>query len=225
MGNRSRSQLKRLPSRGRYDENSVNEVLDSGFLAHIGFSTGSQPFVIPTLYGRQGSALFMHGSTASRMLKMLTAGVSVCATVTLVDGLVLARSAFNHSMNYRSAIIFGTAHLVEGEEKLLGLQIISDHLLPGRWQDLRLPSAKELKATSVLRMEVEEASVKVRQGPVLDDEVDYSLPHWAGVVPLRSCWSEPIADPRLEPHTALPEYLGRFVKGRELGGMALRNIE
>jgi nitroimidazol reductase NimA-like FMN-containing flavoprotein (pyridoxamine 5'-phosphate oxidase superfamily) len=212
MDKRSRARLKRLPHRGRYDEAALHEVLDAGFLAHMGFLVDHHPFVIPTLYGRQNNALFLHGSAASRMVRALAVGVPVCATVTLVDGLVLARSAFNHSMNYRSAVVFGTAHLLEGEDKLSGLKVISEHLVAGRWQDVRPPSRKELKATSVLRMTIEEASVKVRQGPVLDDEADYSLPYWAGVVPLKINWSKPIGDSRLKPETPLPAYLKSFVE-------------
>ena len=207
----ARARLRRLPTRAQYDETSIHRILDAGFLAHVGFLVGSQPFVIPTLYGRHESTIFLHGSAASRMLKNLAVGVPVCATVTLVDGLVLARSAFNHSMNYRSVMMFGTARLVDGTEKLLGLKVISEHLLAGRWSDVRPPSAKELRATSVLQMTIEEASAKVRRGPVLDDETDYSLPHWAGVLPASVGWQYPIADSRLSPDLVMPAYLQRLI--------------
>ena len=207
MVSTARAQLRRLPNRAQYDEISIHRILDAGFLAHIGFLVDSQPFVIPTLYGRHKNTIFLHGSAASRMLKDLAAGVAVCATVTLVDGLVLARSAFNHSMNYRSVVMFGTARSVEDTEKLFGLKVIAEHLLPGRWSDVRPPSIKELKATAVLRMTIEEASAKVREGPVHDDEADYSLPHWAGIVPAEHGWKTPVSDSRLSRKVELPSYL------------------
>ncbi len=215
--NTARAQLRRLPKRAQYDESSIHRILDAGFLAHIGLLVDSQPFVIPTLYGRRENTIFLHGSAASRMLKNLRTGVAVCATVTLVDGLVLARSAFNHSMNYRSVVIFGTARLVEGGEKLVGLEVISEHLLAGRWRDVRPPSIKELKATAVLQMTIEEASAKVREGPVLDDEADYSLPHWAGIVPAEHGWKNPVPDLRLSPNVELPRYLRSLMKRKSSG--------
>jgi uncharacterized protein len=217
-----RTQLRRLPKRAQYDEESIYRILDAGFIAHVGFLIESQPFVIPTLYGRNGNTIFLHGSAASRMLKTLAKGAAVCATVTLVDGLVLARSAFNHSMNYRSVVMFGTARLVEGGDKLLGLKVISEHLLPGRWDDVRKPSAKELKATSVLYMQIEEASAKVRQGPVLDDEADYSFPAWAGIVPAEHGWKDPLRDARLAPNVELPAYLRNLVQIHGTGNAANR---
>ncbi len=212
MSNTARARLRRLPKRAQYDEGSIHRILDAGFLAHVGFLIDSQPVVIPTLYGRSDNTLFLHGSAASRMLRNLATGVAVCATVTLVDGIVLARSAFNHSMNYRSVVVFGSARLVEGEEKLTGLKVISEHLLEGRWSDVRPPSTRELKATTVLQMTIEDASAKVRQGPVIDDEVDYSLPHWAGIVPAQCGWKDPIADARLSPKVEIPGYLQRLIK-------------
>jgi nitroimidazol reductase NimA-like FMN-containing flavoprotein (pyridoxamine 5'-phosphate oxidase superfamily) len=212
MVNTARAQLRRLPNRAQYDESSIRRILDAGFLAHIGFLVDSQPFVIPTLYGRHENTIFFHGSTASRMLKNLAAGVAICATVTLVDGLVLARSAFNHSMNYRSVVMFGTARPVEDSEKLLGLEVISEHLLAGRWSDVRPPSIKELKATAVLRMTIEDASAKAREGPVQDDEADYSLPHWAGIVPAQHGWKNPVPDSRLSPNVELPRYLRTLIR-------------
>jgi nitroimidazol reductase NimA-like FMN-containing flavoprotein (pyridoxamine 5'-phosphate oxidase superfamily) len=167
-----------------------------------------QPFVIPTLYGRDGEKLYLHGSAASRMLRELQTGVAACVTVTLVDGLVLARSAFHHSMNYRSVVAFGTARKIEDQAaKTRALHVISDHLIEGRWRDVRGPTEKELKATSVLEFAIEEASAKVRKGPPLDDEEDYSLPVWAGVLPLKVAAADPVADPRLPADVEVPEYL------------------
>lgn len=164
----------------------IHAILDAGFLAHVGFQTNNQPFVIPTLYGRDGDKLYLHGSAASRMLGELETGISACVNVTLVDGLVLARSAFHHSMNYRSVVAFGTARKInEPEQKMHALRIISEHLIAGRWNDVRTPTEKELKATSVLEFAIEEASAKIRTGPPLDDEEDYSLPIWAGILPLQ----------------------------------------
>jgi nitroimidazol reductase NimA-like FMN-containing flavoprotein (pyridoxamine 5'-phosphate oxidase superfamily) len=191
----------------------IHEILDAGFLAHVGFLVAGQPFVIPTLYGREGDKLYLHGSAASRMLHELETGVPVCVTVTLVDGLVLARSAFHHSMNYRCVVAFGTARrIVEPDVKVLALRVISEHMIAGRWNDVRGPSEKELKATAVLEFVMEEASAKVRTGPPLDDEEDYSLPVWAGVVPLRMETATPVPDPRLSDGVEAPEYALRYQK-------------
>jgi hypothetical protein len=208
-----RSQLRRLPKRGSHESAVIHEILDAGFLAHVGFNVAGQPFVIPTLYGRDGDKLYLHGSAASRMLRELEAGVPACVTVTLIDGLVLARSAFHHSMNYRSVVAFGTARkIVDPEQKILALRVISEHLIAGRWNDVRGPNEKELKATAVLELVMEEASAKVRSGPPLDDEEDYELPVWAGVLPLRMEAETPIADPRLSHSIEPPEYALRYQK-------------
>src|SRR6202047_161717 len=181
-----RTRLAREADRAVYDREAAYGILDEGFLCHVGFVADGQPFVIPTSYGRKDANLYIHGSAASRMLRQMKEGVAVCITVTLLDGLVLARSVFNHSMNYRSVVILGTATLVDDpEEKLAALRILSEHILPGRWDDSRQPNERELKATSVLRVPIEEFSAKVRKGPVVDDEEDYSFPTWAGVVPLK----------------------------------------
>ena len=182
-----RTRVVRLPKRAVYDRDAVNRILDEAFLCHVGFvaSSDSQPFVIPTLYGRDGDTLYLHGSAASRMLRNLAQGVPVCVTVTLVDGLVLARAAFHHSMNYRSVVILGTATLVvDPAEKLAALSTIVEHIIPNRWDDSRLPNEKELKATSVLRLPINEFSAKVRVGPPVDDAEDDSFPTWAGVIPM-----------------------------------------
>ncbi len=193
-----RTRVVREPQRGVYDRESAYKILDEGFICHVGFVHNGQPFVIPTSYGRSGDELYIHGSAASRMLRTLDQGVSVCVTVTLLDGLVMARSIFNHSMNYRSVVVLGTATLITApEEKLEALRVLSEHLIPGRWNVVRQPNEKELKATSVLRLPITEFSAKVRQGPVIDDEEDYAFPTWAGVVPVRNIWGPPIDDERL----------------------------
>ena len=206
-----RSQLRRLPGRGSHEREVVYSILDAGLLAHVGFQTGGQPFVIPTLYGREGDTLYLHGSAASRMLNELAAGVPACVNVTIVDGLVLARSAFHHSINYRSVVVFGTARKIEETAgKTRALSVISEHVIAGRWQDVRRPSEKELQATTVLALSIEEASAKVRQGPPLDDEEDYALPVWAGVVPLKLEPQAAVPDLRLAQGIAIPPYVLRW---------------
>jgi len=203
-----RTKLGRLPNRGSHEPETVHAILDAAFLAHVVFQMGVQPFVIPTLYGREADTLYLHGSAASRMLRGLDTGIPACVCVTIVDGLVLARSAFHHSMNYRSVVAFGTARQIEGaEEKTRALRIISEHVIAGRWSDVRGPSDKELKATAVLEFSIEEASAKIRTGPPLDDEEDYSLPVWAGVLPLRMEAKTPVPDPRLAASIKLPPYV------------------
>jgi len=206
-----RARLRRLPNRGSHELEAIHAVLDAGFLAHVGFCINGQPFVIPTLYGRDEEKLYMHGSAASRMLRELDTGVPACVNVTLVDGLVLARSAFHHSMNYRSVVAFGTARKIDDpERKNEALRLISEHLIAGRWEDVRGPNEKELKATGVIEFTIEEASAKVRTGPPMDDEEDYALPVWAGVLPLRLEPQQPIPDLRLPPKTSVPEYVRKY---------------
>src|SRR6266436_2159483 len=172
-----RTELRRIPDRGSHDWATINQILDTGFLAHVGFCVDGQPFVIPTLYGRDGERLYLHGSAASRMLGELEIGIPACITVTLVDGLVLSRSAFDHSMNYRSVVAFGRAtRIVDSAEKIEALRVISEHLIPGRWAEVRSPSGSELKATTVLEFFIDEVSSKIRSGPPLDDESDYEWP-------------------------------------------------
>lgn len=208
----ARTRVVREPDRGVYDRETLNSILDEGFLCHIGFVVDGQPYVIPTSYGRDGDVLYVHGSAASRMLRNLTQGIPVCVTVTLLDGLVMARSIFNHSMNYRSVVILGTASLVDDpEEKLKALRALSEHILPKRWDDVRQPNEKELKATSALRIPIEEFSAKVRTGPPIDDEPDYSFPTWAGVIPLEMHSGTPIRDQRCEHE--LPQYLRNYRRG------------
>ena len=203
-----RTKVRRLPARGSNEWKDICDILDAGFLAHVGFVVENQPFVIPTLYGRNDQTLYLHGSAASRMLRELSEGIPACVTVTLVDGLVLARSAFHHSMNYRSVMAFGIARkLIDDKEKEEALRVISERVIAGRWQDVRLPTTKELKATTVLALELEEASAKVRSGPPKDDDDDYSLPIWAGVVPLALERKQAIADPLLTHDLAIPDYI------------------
>lgn len=205
-----RTEFRRLPGRGSHELETINAILDAGFLAHVGFCVDNQPYVIPTLYGRDGEKLYLHGSAASRMLGRLETGILGCIAVTLVDGLVLARSAFHHSMNYRSVVAFGTAHRIdEPAHKTRALRIISEHLIAGRWNDVRNPSEKELKATAVLEFSIEEASAKIRTGPPLDDEEDYSLPVWAGILPVSLEARPPIPDSRLPDDIEVPEYVLR----------------
>jgi nitroimidazol reductase NimA-like FMN-containing flavoprotein (pyridoxamine 5'-phosphate oxidase superfamily) len=203
-----RTRLVREAERAVYDREAVYRILDEGFLCHVGFVVDGQPFVIPTSYGRKDASLYIHGSAASRMLRNLKEGLPVCITVTLLDGLVLARSIFNHSMNYRSVVVLGKATLVDRPtEKLEALRLLSEHIIPGRWADSRQPNERELKQTSVLRVPIEEFSAKVRTGPPIDDEEDYSFPTWAGVVPLETIPAAPISDQRLDRKIAVPGYL------------------
>jgi len=209
-----RTRVVREPQRAVYDRDALNQILDEAFVCHVGFVADGQPYVIPTSYGRAADVLYIHGSAASRMLRHLNQGVPVCVTVTLVDGLVLARSVFNHSMNYRSVVILGTATLVDDPaEKLAALRALSEHILPQRWDDSRLPNEKELKATSVLRLPINEFSAKVRVGPPVDDEEDYSFPTWAGVIPLEMTSGAPIPDDRCEQE--LPAYLKNYVRKKK----------
>jgi nitroimidazol reductase NimA-like FMN-containing flavoprotein (pyridoxamine 5'-phosphate oxidase superfamily) len=194
----ARTRVRRLPKRGTYERETLDAILDETFFCHLGFVHEGQPFVIPTLHGRDGDTVYVHGSAASRALRTLARGAPVCLTATLVDGLVLARSAFHHSANYRSAMILGAATLIEQPaEKLRALKIVSEHVIPGRWDEVRLPNRRELKATTVLALPIDEYSAKIRTGPPGDDEEDYALDVWAGVVPLELRAGVPDADPLL----------------------------
>lgn len=193
-----RTTIKRLPKRALHDKVQIEAILDEGFLCHVGFVADGQPYVIPTGYVRVEEKLYFHGSAASRMLRQLDQGVDVCITVTLVDGFVLARSVFHHSMNYRSVVILGKAHLVtDRNEKLEALHSYTNNIAPGRWEEARQPNEQELKSTSVMVMQLEEVSAKVRTGPPLDEEEDYGLPVWAGHVPIRMRAGEPVPDSRI----------------------------
>jgi len=210
----TRSTVRRMPERGSHDWQAIWKILSEGLIASVGFCVGSQPFVIPTLYGSDGDNLYLHGSAASRMLRELDAGVPACVTVTIVDGLVLARSAYHHSINYRSVVAFGTAKtIVDAEQKVRGLRLISDHVVPGRWSQVRPPSEKELKATAVLSFTIEEASAKVRSGPPVDEPADYELPVWAGVMPLRMMAGDAIPSADMKEYIEIPEYLSQYARG------------
>jgi nitroimidazol reductase NimA-like FMN-containing flavoprotein (pyridoxamine 5'-phosphate oxidase superfamily) len=211
----ARTRVVREAERGVYDRGTVYCILDEGFIGHVGFVVDGQPFVIPTAYGRSGDTLYVHGSAASRMLRNLDQGVPVCLTVTVLDGLVLARSIFNHSMNYRSVVILGTATAVQNPaEKLKALQLLSEHILHGRWADARYPNERELKATLVLRVPIDEFSAKVRQGPPVDDEEDYGFRTWAGVIPLTMLPGSPIPDPLCDPGIPIPYYVSGYSRKR-----------
>jgi nitroimidazol reductase NimA-like FMN-containing flavoprotein (pyridoxamine 5'-phosphate oxidase superfamily) len=210
-----RTTLKRLPKRGVYDREAVYNILNEGLICHVGFAVDAQPFVIPTGYARINDRLFIHGSQASRMLRTLAGGIDVCINVTLLDGLVLARSAFHHSMNYRSVVILGHASLVEDKQaQLAALRAFSDHIIPGRWNDqIRQPNDQELKMTTVLSVPLDEVSAKVRTGPPLDDEDDYSLGVWAGVLPMRIVAGAPVNDPLLPETIKPPGYAVSYHRG------------
>jgi nitroimidazol reductase NimA-like FMN-containing flavoprotein (pyridoxamine 5'-phosphate oxidase superfamily) len=211
----ARTRLVREADRAVYDRAAAYKILDEGFICHVGFVADGQPFVIPTGYGRVDDNLYIHGSAASRMLRRVDEGIAVCVTVTLLDGLVLARSIFNHSMNYRSVVILGTARAVnDPKEKLEALRLLSEHILPGRWVESRQPNEKELKATSVMRLPIEEFSAKVRQGPAVDDEEDYAFSTWAGVIPLNLVAGEPVDDARLMPGLRPPGYARDYTRKR-----------
>lgn len=211
----TRTRVVREPQRAVYDREEVYRILDEAFLCHVGFSVDGQPFVIPTSYGRKDANLYIHGSAASRMLRQMKDAVPVCITVTLLDGLVLARSIFNHSMNYRSVVILGKATLVEDpKEKLEGLKVLSDHILPRRWEDSRQPNEQELKATSLLRVPIQEFSAKVRTGPPIDDAEDMNFPAWAGVLPLEIKAGAPISDEQLDAGIHVPTYLQPYSRVR-----------
>jgi nitroimidazol reductase NimA-like FMN-containing flavoprotein (pyridoxamine 5'-phosphate oxidase superfamily) len=211
----ARTRLVREADRAVYDRAAAYKILDEGFICHVGFVVDGQPFVIPTGYGRVGDNLYIHGSAASRMLRRVDEGIAVCVTVTLLDGLVLARSIFNHSMNYRSVVILGTAVAVnDAKEKFEALRLLSEHILPGRWVESRPPNEKELKATLVMRLPIQEFSAKVRQGPPVDDETDYAFPTWAGVIPLEMVAGKPVNDPRLDPARELPLYASQYSRKR-----------
>jgi len=208
-----RFQVRRVPQRALYERAEIDPILDAGCICHVGFVEGDQPFVIPTIYGRDGDRLFLHGSPGSRLLRVARSGAPLCITVTHLDGLVLARSLFHHSMNYRSAVVFGRgAEVTDPDERLHGLRVISEQACPGRWNDAREANAEELRQTMVVAVTIEDASGKVRTGPPVDDEEDYALPHWAGVLPVRLTADDPIPDPRLPDHIAPPGYLQTYFR-------------
>lgn len=207
----ARNRVRRQPKRGHYDRKSVNAIIDEALVCHVGFAVDGVPTVIPTLHARRGGELLLHGARTSRLIRHVADGNPVSVAVTLIDGIVFARSVFNHSMNYRSVVLHGTGHLLESDDdKLSALEAFSEHIARGRWADARLPTRKELKGTSVLSIPIELAAAKIRSGPPMDDDEDYALPIWAGVVPLSLRPGKPIPDPRLGHDVTVPGYLRRY---------------
>ena len=210
-----RVRVRRKPERGRYDRGTVEAILDEALICHVGFTVDGQPYVIPTIHARRDDVLYLHGSTASRMLRTVGDGVRVCVTATIVDGLVLARSVFDHSLNYRSAVVLGRAvPVTQDDEKIEALRAVVEHIAPGRWGEARTPTPSELKQTTVLRLGLAEASAKVRSGPPRDEPEDYQLPIWAGVVPLSLAAGDPWDDPDLAPGIPRPAWLASYHRGR-----------
>ena len=210
------NRLKRKPERGHYDRETIYQILDEAFICHVGFVENKQPYVIPINFARVGDSILLHGAKASRLLKHIGDGHPVCVEVTLVDGLVLARSVFHHSLNYRSVVLFGTGRLVEeAQEKIMALEAIAEHIIPGRWREARLPNSKELNATSVVSISIDQASAKVRSGPPIDDEVDYALPIWAGVLPLLEMPLLPVRDELMTQDIATPGSVTKYSRKRK----------
>lgn len=205
-----RTRLDRYPARGKHDFETIAAILDEGFFCHVGFVQNGQPYVIPTGYGREGRTLYIHGSASSRMLNQASNEIPICVTVTLVDGLVLARSAFHSSVNYRSVVILGSAERVTGDDKLRALKVIVDQIVPGRWDSMRPVKQQELDDTTVLRMEIVESSAKIRSGPPADDEEDYALPIWAGTLEFEPLSASPKPDPRLQTGLPVPEHAKQY---------------
>jgi len=208
----SLNRIKREPQRGHYDRETIYPILDEAIIAHVGFAEKDQPFVIPINFARIGDTLVLHGANSSRLIKHIQAGLPVCVEVTLLDGLVLARSVFNHSVNYRSVIVFGTGRIVEEKEKMAALEAITEHLIPGRWREVRLPNRKEMNATSVVSIKIDLASAKMRSGPPVDDKADYGLPTWAGVIPLQETALPPVRDLLMTQDLPAPEYVSRYTR-------------
>lgn len=207
----ARTRIKRLPKRGHYDRETLYRILDEALICHVGFVENQQPYVIPINFARMDDSIVLHGAKANRLLKHVEDGHPICVEATIVDGLVLARSIFHHSMNYRSAIVFGKGQLIQDEqEKLSALRAVTEHLIPGRWQEARLPNRKELNATSVVSIKIDEASAKVRTGPAVDEEEDYALPVWAGILPLQEMPSLPVRDEVQSEDIPLPDYVARY---------------
>lgn len=216
FANVDKNRIKRLPERGHYDRETIYGILDEALICHVGFVEDGQPYVIPINFARVGDTIVLHGAKASRLLKHIEAGHPVCVEATIVDGLVLARSVFHHSVNYRSVVLFGRGHAVEEEhEKRLALEAITEHLIPGRWQEARLPSPKELNATRVVLIPIDEASAKIRMGPAVDEQEDYALPVWAGILPLAEKSLVPIQDERLPADIPLPEYIAGYSRNQK----------
>jgi len=210
-----RNRVRRVPKRGQYDKDTIYRILDEGLVCHVGLVEDGQPVVIPMNYARRDDTVILHGAPASRLVQYVQAGHPVCVTVTLLDGLVLARSVYHHSMNYRSAVVFGRGRLIEAEkEKLAALEVLTEHILPGRWQVARRPNRQELDATAVVSIAIESASAKVRTGPPADDEDDYQLPVWAGILPIQQHALTPVNDPRLRKDIPIPQSVSNYRRTR-----------
>jgi len=208
----TRSRIRRLPKRGVYDKASIYQIIDAGMICHVSFVYEQQPYIIPTLYARQNNQLILHGASTSRMMMHLATGAPAAIAITHVDGMVLARSVFNHSINYRSVVLFGCGRLpVDENEEWEALRILTEHILPGRWDDVRKPNPVEMKATSVVIFDIDDASAKVRTGPPGDEEEDYALPVWAGVIPFQTVYGTPEPDSRLDSSIQMPDYLKKFI--------------
>ena len=211
------NRLRRIPERGIYDKETIYQIIDDALICHVGLVQDGRPFVIPTLHARRDDEILLHGATTSRLIRHAQAGNQLCLTFTHVDGIVLARSVFHHSINYRSVVLFGQGQLVQGDQANMdALEQFTERLLPGRWDDARSPNAKELKATSIVAISIESASAKVRSGEPGDDEEDYALPHWAGVLPVRQEVGSPEPDGRLADDTPLPDYIADYILSRNL---------
>jgi uncharacterized protein len=208
MKNLSKIEVSRLPKRANYDTSVIHSILDAGLFCHISYCVDNQPFIIPTGYCRIENQLYIHGSVGSHFLRALVAGVQVCVAVSLLDGIVLARSAFHHSVNYRSVVFFGQTRLVEDEaEKWLALEKFTEHIIPGRWDEIRQPNESEMRKTMIIAISIDEASAKIRDGNVNDEESDYDMEVWAGVLPLTLKPQDPIADPLLKEGINVPDYI------------------
>jgi nitroimidazol reductase NimA-like FMN-containing flavoprotein (pyridoxamine 5'-phosphate oxidase superfamily) len=211
-----RTKVKRLPKRAFYDIETIYKILDDTFVCHVGFEIGGQVYIIPVNYGRKDNQIFIHGSKKSRMFKLFEHGKDICISVSLIDGIVLARSAFHHSVNYRSVVIFANpVKIVNENEKSKALKAIFDHIMPGRWEDVRKPNKKELEATSVFSFKIDEASAKIRNGPVADEKEDLDLNIWAGILPLKTVSAEPVKDVDLDDSILIPEYINVFERKKE----------
>jgi len=209
------NQVKRHPERGAYDKESIYQIIDEALICHVAFVLDDEPFVIPTLHARYEDSILLHGASSSRLMRHLESGQPVSLAFTLVDGLVLARSVFSHSINYRSVVVFGRGQKVAGAaEKMVALERFTERIMPDRWADARPPTALELKATSVAMVPIDQASAKMRQGPPKDEEADYGLPVWAGVVPIRQRAGDPLADPQQPGDMAVPDYIQRYLEDR-----------
>ncbi len=206
----ARNRVKRMPERAAYDEETIFKILDEALICHVGIALDEQPYVIPTIHARRGNALLLHGATTSRLLQHIQMGSPICVATTLLDGLVVARGIFHNSMNYRSVVLFGVGRLLEDEEKYEALRVLTERVMPGRWDDSRLPSKKELKATSIIEMPIESGTAKIRTGEPKDDAEDYGSDWWAGVIPIQQSYLPPVSDSKLKAGIQVPKYVKQY---------------